>query len=386
MENENYDLFFVEDMGNWLDDAVIILEEAQKQERWDGAIPFIFRTFHSLKGAAPMAGMKELGKFLHRLEDLLASIQKGQVVMDVGWSSFLLAAIDVMYLELETVRQGKSLTPFIARHKEFTDKLPSIQPQETRKSPTVPPVMVSPVITAPAAKKARVVIIYFRLVPDAQMPEVAVLVLEKQYQEVGRVLSMVLGQDGEEQVIVGVLETAFTSNELEKLGVAAEVAAIYVQPCFEGDYGSLASQSRLGKKPVKLRILLVDDDANLLMLMWKVLENRGYSTVAVTTAEEALELIQSEKFQVLITDISLPGLNGLELVRLVKKRDALIQVIVMTGFSAMQNAVEALELGATEYLVKPLLNMGEMVQAVEGCAAKLAHWGQRLQEISAKKE
>ena len=385
MGNETYDLFFLNDMENWLDDATIILEEAQKQKRWDNAIPFLFRTFHSLKGAAPMAGMPELGKFLHRLEDLLASIQNGNVTMDSEWSSFLLATMDVMYRELEAARQGESLIPFIEKHKEFIAKLPSDQPKSIIDPPQENSTMELPKTMVERKVPQRLVIIYFLLVEDVQMPEVAVLVLEKQYQEVGRVQSMVLALDGDRQVIIGVIETNLPSSELEKIAIGVEIEAVYVQKIFNGYRRPLETDAVLSDFHVKLRVLLVDDDADLLMLMWKVLERRGYSTVAVTTAEEALQLVDSEKFHVLITDISLPGLNGLELVRLVKKRDPLIQVVVMTGVSAMQNAVQALELGATEYLIKPLISMGEMVQAVEVCEVKLAHWWSRLQEIREKK-
>lgn len=389
MASESYDLLFLDDMTNWLDDATTILEEAEKQKRWGSAIPFLFRTFHSLKGAAPMAGMPELGKFLHRVEDLLASIQNGKMVMNTEWSRFLLATIDCMYLELEAARQGESLLPFVEKHKEFIAKLPSnieCNGIDARPRSSIVADTILPGVSGSVAAVERLVILCFVLVEDAQMPEVAALVLEKQYREVGRVHSMVHAYDGGQPVIVGILETSCTNSELKTVAVATEVKDVYIQPFFN-EYCRPIQTTTLPKEvQVKVRILLVDDDVDLLMLMWKVLEKHGYSTVAVTTAEEALQLIESEKFHVLITDISLPGLNGLELVQLVKKRDALIQVIVMTGLSAMQNAVQALELGATEYLVKPLVNMGELVEAVEGCEGKLAHWWLRLQEISAKKE
>ena len=385
MPNETYDLFFLHDMANWLDDATIILEEAQRQHRWENAIPFLFRTFHSLKGAAPMAGLPELGKFLHRLEDLLASIQNGTVAMDMEWSQFLLATLDVMYGEMEAAKQGQSLAPFIEKHKEFIARLPGEQEHNIIESPLKQATINLAEIVVKKPISQRLVIIYFLLVEDVKMPEVAALVLEKQYQEVGQVQSMVLAFDGDRQVIIGVIETALPSSELEKVAIGAEVEEVYVQKVCNG-YHCVASPDVVPNDfHINLRILLVDDDDDLLMLMWKVLERRGYSTVAVTTAEEALQLIDSEKFHILITDISLPGINGLELVQLVKKRDPLVQVIVMTGLSTMENAVRAMELGASEYLIKPLISMGEMVQAVEVCEAKLVQWWSRLQELSEKR-
>lgn len=388
MASENYDLLFLDEMTNWLDDGTRVLEESEKQKNWDLAVPFLFRIFHSLKGAAPMAGMPELGVFLHRMEDLLSSIQQGSIRMDKEWSRFLLTVIDCMYIELEAARQGESLLPFIEKRKELVAKLPGNEQcdaDDSRIVPTVEFLGVSPGNKERVVATERLVILCFDLIDNVQMQEVAVLVLEKQYQEVGRVLSMVAGYDGGKPVIVGVVETSCSDSELKKIAVATEVKEVYIQPFY--GYCLPVQPAKLSKDlRVSLRILLVDDDVNLLMLMWKELEKKGYSTVAVTTAEEALQLVESEKFHIVISDVSLPGLNGLELIRLVKKRDVFLQVIVMTDLSAMQNAVQALELGAVEYLVKPFVNMSELVQAVEGCEAKLAYWWLRLQEISTKKE
>lgn len=384
MASENYDRFFLDDMADLLADATMILEEAEKQKRWESAIPFLFRTFHSLKGAAPMAGMVELGKFLHQLEDLLAAAQKGQLVMDTKWGDFLLNSIDIMYEELEAARQGESLLTFSEKYKEMMMNLPNHHKEELQKTVETP-VSIDLDSSGQTVTVTRLMILCFVLVKAPQMPEVAALVLEKQYGEVGQVQSMVLARDGDQRVIVGVIETALSSNELKKVAAVAEVAEIYVQPFFARDCTPLESNSEIKKTQMQARILLVEDDIDLLMLMCKVLEKRGYSTVAVTTAEEALQLIQSEKFHIIITDISLPGLNGIEMVRLIRQRDPLIQVIVMTGLSAMQNAIEALELGVSEYLVKPLVNMGELIKAIEVCEGKLAQWWLQMQKLNEKR-
>lgn len=101
------------------------------------------------------------------------------------------------------------------------------------------------------------------------------------------------------------------------------------------------------------KILIVDDEEGLRRLLVRVLGKEGFQAVAVPSGSEALALVAGEDFDLVITDIQMPGMNGLELMRRLKEFDAGLPVIVMTAYGTVENAVEALRIGAYDYLTKP---------------------------------
>lgn len=101
------------------------------------------------------------------------------------------------------------------------------------------------------------------------------------------------------------------------------------------------------------RILVVDDDPTILALCHRILENDGYRVVEAKRGEEALGKLERETFDLLLTDIRLPGLNGLEVAQRLRDRGLELAVITMTGYSNMEMAIQALSLGVEEFLVKP---------------------------------
>lgn len=101
------------------------------------------------------------------------------------------------------------------------------------------------------------------------------------------------------------------------------------------------------------KILIVDDEEGLRRLLVRVLGKEGFQAVAVGSGNEALVQIAGEDFDLVITDIQMPGMNGLELMRRLKAFDSVLPVIVMTAYGTVENAVEALRIGAYDYLTKP---------------------------------
>jgi diguanylate cyclase (GGDEF)-like protein len=100
-------------------------------------------------------------------------------------------------------------------------------------------------------------------------------------------------------------------------------------------------------------ILIVDDEVGVRDSMQEFIEMAGFKPAIASSAEEAIELIGSNSIQVIITDIMLPGMGGLELTRLVKKEyDA--DVIVMTGYSGDYSYEEAINMGASDFVIKPV--------------------------------
>src|SRR6266849_10015965 len=104
---------------------------------------------------------------------------------------------------------------------------------------------------------------------------------------------------------------------------------------------------------MKRRLLLVDDDEVFLRPLYRTLELRGYEVLPVPSAEEALDALKSEDVDLVLTDRRLAGMDGVELVRQIKAEHPDLAVVVMTAYGTIESAVEAMRLGAEDYLVKP---------------------------------
>jgi len=102
--------------------------------------------------------------------------------------------------------------------------------------------------------------------------------------------------------------------------------------------------------------LLVDDDAAILAALGRVLTALGHGVVACSSGAEALLALQAQAFDVMLTDIRMPGICGLELLRAVRKHDLDLPVVLITGDPGVSTAADAVEYGAFRYLIKPVPN------------------------------
>lgn len=114
----------------------------------------------------------------------------------------------------------------------------------------------------------------------------------------------------------------------------------------------------------EIRVLLLEDDAELLVVIRESLEDEGYQVLAAQSGEDALGLSYQQEFDLLITDVRLPGIDGLDTLLRVRELQPEIRGIVMTGYASESDTVRALRLGVGEYLKKPfaLLQFLEVVQ------------------------
>jgi len=110
-------------------------------------------------------------------------------------------------------------------------------------------------------------------------------------------------------------------------------------------------------------ILIVEDEAKMRRLLEINLGEDGFATLAAPDAESGLKLLEKEGASLIITDLKLPGMNGLEFLRAVKQFDPTLPVIVMTAFGSVETAVEAMKAGASDYLLKPF-SLAEMRMVV----------------------
>jgi len=105
---------------------------------------------------------------------------------------------------------------------------------------------------------------------------------------------------------------------------------------------------------IKNKILIVDDDESVNNFLVKFLQRKGYAAVqSVGTGKEALEVIKKEDIKLVLLDIKLPDMNGIEILRKIKEVKKDIDVIMITGFPEEDTAKEALKLGAYDYIMKP---------------------------------
>jgi diguanylate cyclase (GGDEF)-like protein len=117
----------------------------------------------------------------------------------------------------------------------------------------------------------------------------------------------------------------------------------------EGSNGK-ADRSRSNEK---VKTLVVDDEEIVRSFLIDVLTDEGYLVTAVSSGEEAVKLMTQEDYDLIITDIKMPGTDGMEVLRVAKARDPNQNVIVMTGYASTETAVESMKLGAADYITKP---------------------------------
>ncbi|MBN1966620.1 MAG: response regulator transcription factor [Anaerolineae bacterium] len=100
-------------------------------------------------------------------------------------------------------------------------------------------------------------------------------------------------------------------------------------------------------------VLVVDDESAIRYSITKTLQRVGYQVDAAASGEEALQLLESRHYEVVLTDIRMPGISGVDLLAHIKKQAPDAIVILLTGYASLETAVESLRLGAHDYLVKP---------------------------------
>ncbi|MEX0601741.1 MAG: response regulator, partial [Bacteroidota bacterium] len=110
----------------------------------------------------------------------------------------------------------------------------------------------------------------------------------------------------------------------------------------------------------KIRVLVADDEDGLRSTVAAWLSDEGFSVDQAPDGLEAIKKIQSNDFDIAILDIKMPGANGLEVLRYLKKNSGTTEAVMMTGMSDISMAVEAMKLGAREYLTKPI-DMDQLV-------------------------
>ncbi len=134
------------------------------------------------------------------------------------------------------------------------------------------------------------------------------------------------------------------------------------------------AQRRRASKLTMPTILIIEDEAKMRRLLELNLGEDGFKTLSAGDAEAGLKLLASEPVHLVLTDLKLPGISGLEFLQAAKRQNAALPIVVMTAFGSVETAVEAMKAGASDYVLKPF-SLAEMRMVVH---KELDH--SRLQE------
>jgi len=119
----------------------------------------------------------------------------------------------------------------------------------------------------------------------------------------------------------------------------------------------------------KGKILIADDDESIRFTLDTIFKDDGYITTTTKDGKKAKELIVQEKFDVVITDIKMPEVDGVELLKWIKEAYPQISVIMITGYASLDSSIDSLRAGADDYIVKPF-DVDYLKIQVQGCVEK----------------
>jgi DNA-binding NtrC family response regulator len=132
-------------------------------------------------------------------------------------------------------------------------------------------------------------------------------------------------------------------------------------------------------------VLIVDDETEILETLKNHMAIEGISVDIATNVEDALKQHKDNPYRVVITDIRMPGMDGIDLIRALKKTHPTCIIYVMTGYASLLNLIECLECGATDYFIKPFQSSDIIVNAAKEGLTKQKRWMSELVQTKNKK-
>lgn len=139
-------------------------------------------------------------------------------------------------------------------------------------------------------------------------------------------------------------------------------------------------------KSRKYKILIVDDDQDILSMLQLAFMSTDYEVTTINHPLQAYKMIENEHFDMVISDIQMPQMDGLTLLRKIKNFNGMIQVIMMTAHITINNTLDAFRYGAVDIFFKPFEDVNEIITAADGVAAKLDRVNNILHKLAAEGE
>jgi DNA-binding NtrC family response regulator len=129
------------------------------------------------------------------------------------------------------------------------------------------------------------------------------------------------------------------------------------------------------------KVLFVDDEAEFLETLVKRMKRRNIEATGVSSALDALEMLNKEPVDVVVLDVKMPGMDGIEALRRIKQRHPLIEVIMLTGHANVEVAIKGMELGAFDYLMKPM-DIDELIYKLQDAYKKKFVHEEKIRRMS----
>jgi DNA-binding NtrC family response regulator len=104
---------------------------------------------------------------------------------------------------------------------------------------------------------------------------------------------------------------------------------------------------------MKIKVLIADDEKEFIETLAKRLEMRDFAVTTVSSGDAAIEIAEKINFDVIILDVQMPEINGIDALKKIKERTPLTPVIMLTGEATVENAIQGMKLGAFDFLIKP---------------------------------
>lgn len=130
----------------------------------------------------------------------------------------------------------------------------------------------------------------------------------------------------------------------------------------------------------ELRVLIVDDEVEFLDTLAKRLSKRKLQVSCSTSGEDAIRILKDRPFDVVILDVKMPGMDGIEALREIKRMCPLVEVIMLTGHANVEVAIQGMELGAFDYLMKPI-DIDELLYKVQDAHKKKSIQEEKIGQI-----
>ena len=134
---------------------------------------------------------------------------------------------------------------------------------------------------------------------------------------------------------------------------------------------------------IPTRVLLVDDEKDFVEMLSLRLNEVGEKVTAAYSGKECLESLENKEIDVVILDIKMPGMDGMETLGEIKKRFPLVEVIMLTGHGSTETAVEGMKMGAFDYLMKPA-DFDDLTTKLEGARKRRDEQEERIRKAESK--
>jgi len=133
-----------------------------------------------------------------------------------------------------------------------------------------------------------------------------------------------------------------------------------------------------------MKIMLVDDEARFLSTTQKLLDRKGYPVITAASGEAALKILEAHLIHVVILDVKMPGMNGIETLKEIKRRFPLVEVIMLTGHATTESAIEGMKSGANDYLMKPI-GVDELIEKASEAFEKRQRMEEKIRMAQARR-